>query len=30
MMKKYDVIAIGEILIDYIPMPKSENGMEVY
>ncbi len=29
-MKTYDIVAIGEILIDYTPLPKSDNGMEVY
>lgn len=29
-MKKYDIVALGEILIDYTPLPKSENGMEVF
>lgn len=29
-MKKYDVSALGEILIDYTPLPKSESGMMVF
>lgn len=29
-MKKYDVTALGEILIDYTPLPKSEAGMMVF
>lgn len=29
-MKKYDVSALGEILIDYTPLPKSEAGMMVF
>ena len=29
-MKKYDIVALGEILIDYTPMKKSESGMEVF
>lgn len=29
-MKQYQVTALGEILIDYTPMPKSENGMAVF
>lgn len=29
-MKKYDITAIGEILIDYTPMPNSKAGMMVF
>ncbi len=29
-MKKYDIVALGEILIDYTPLPNSENGMQVF
>lgn len=29
-MRKYDVTALGEILIDYTPLPKSESGMMVF
>lgn len=29
-MKNYDVTALGEILIDYTPLPKSETGMMVF
>ncbi len=29
-MKKYDIIALGEILIDYTPMKNSESGMKVF
>ncbi len=29
-MKKYDIVALGEILIDYTPMKNSENGMKVF
>lgn len=29
-MRKFDVTALGEILIDYTPLPKSESGMMVF
>lgn len=29
-MKKYDITALGEILIDYTPMPNSKAGMMVF
>lgn len=29
-MKKYDITALGEILIDYTPMPPSTTGMMVF
>lgn len=29
-MKKYDITALGEILIDYTPLPKSKAGMQVF
>lgn len=29
-MKKYDITALGEILIDYTPMPSSQTGMMVF
>lgn len=29
-MKKYDITALGEILIDYTPMPSSKAGMMVF
>lgn len=29
-MKKYDIVSLGEILIDYTPREKSETGMAVF
>lgn len=29
-MKKYDIVSLGEILIDYTPREKSEKGMAVF
>ena len=29
-MKKYNITALGELLIDYTPMAKSESGMQVF
>ncbi|MGB5824505.1 MAG: carbohydrate kinase [Proteocatella sp.] len=29
-MKKYDITALGEILIDYTPLPKSKAGMQAF
>ncbi len=29
-MKKFDIVSLGEILIDYTPMPDSPTGMKVF